>query len=145
MIVLKMGKWLLLMLLLSLSCQAQEHQAKPPQQKTWVYSYIKALPGQRANLKEFIEVNWFDMDSMAVQTGLFNAYQLLENIQQGDSIDWDFIVAVEYFTPGTFEDIQEEWKAIRSKHKKRLVDGKDFGELGRIVRSEKLIRHTYGP
>lgn len=133
----------LLLLISSLSSSIIAQENEPPPQKTWVYTYIKATDNQRSNLKKYIEKNWFVMDSIAVQRELFNNYQLLENVDTEEQTTWDFIVAVEYFTPGTYSDIQVSWQEIRRKHKTILVDGKDFNQLGQIVKSEQLIIHAY--
>ena len=109
-------------------------------QRTWTYTYLKAKDGQRENLKGFIIANWFAMDSIAVRQGLFNDYQLLANTADPEAADWDYIVAVEYFTAGTYADIQEEWAPIRSNHEKVLVNGYDFPDLGEIVKSGELLR-----
>lgn len=132
---------LLLISFLYNSMIAQENEPTP--QKTWVYTYMKATDNQRSNLKKYIEKNWFVMDSIAVQRGLFNNYQLLENVGTEEPTTWDFIVAVEYFTPGTYSDIQASWQEIRRDHKRILIDGKDFNQLGQIVRSEQLVIHSY--
>ncbi|NRB52506.1 MAG: hypothetical protein HRU41_32900 [Saprospiraceae bacterium] len=132
---------LLLISTLSNSIVAQEHEPTP--QKTWVYTYIKATDNQRSNLKKYIEKNWFVMDSIAVQRGLFNNYQLLENVGTEEPTTWDFIVAVEYFTARTYSDIQDLWQEIRRDHKTILIDGKDFNQLGQIVKSEQLVTHSY--
>ncbi|MBX2876585.1 MAG: hypothetical protein KTR30_31005 [Saprospiraceae bacterium] len=125
----------------STSLVGQENEPTP--QKTWVYTYIKATDNERSNLKKYIEKNWFVMDSIAVQRELFNNYQLFENVGTEEPTTWDFIVAVEYFTQGTYSDIQASWQEIRRDHKTILIDGKDFNQLGQIVKSEKLILHSY--
>ncbi len=109
-------------------------------QKTWTYTYIKAKPNQADRLIQFIEKNWFTMDSIAVEKGLFHDYQLLQKNTNADSTSWDFIVAVEYYTKGTYADIQDEWSEIRKNHKKVLIDGYDFNELGQVVKSEEIVK-----
>lgn len=133
----------LLLLISFLSNRIMAQENAPTTQKTWVYTYIKATDNQRSNLKKYIEKNWFVMDSIAVQRELFNNYQLLENVGTEEPTTWDFIVAVEYFTPGTYSDIQASWQEIRREHKTMLIDGKDFNQLGQIVKSEQLIIHAY--
>ena len=81
-------------------------------QNTWTYTYLKAHEGQKENLKQFLEKNWFTMDSIAVQQGLFNDYRLIYNNDTTTEVQWDFIVAVEYFTKGTYADIENEWLEI---------------------------------
>lgn len=107
-------------------------------QKTWTYTYLKAKANQKQNLKEFLIKNWFVMDSIAVSKGLFNDYKLLENTNNQPSTEWDFIVAVEYFTAGTYSDIQEDWLEIKKNHKTRLINGKSMQDLGVFVKSEVL-------
>ncbi len=106
---------------------------------TWTYTYIKAKEGQRENLKEFLEKNWFVMDSIAVQRGLFNAYRLIRNNDTALDAKWDYIVAVEYFTRGTYADIEAGWVEIRRSHSTTLVAGKNFPDLGSIVDSQQLV------
>ncbi len=109
-------------------------------QKTWTFTYLKAEEKQKENLKAYIVKNWFVMDSIAVERGLFSSYKLWENAGGSDTPrDWDFIVAVEYFTRGTYSDIQEDWMTIRNEHTKVLIQGYDFPELGKVVKSEELI------
>ena len=67
---------LIIALLLSIPVFGQESETPKTWQNTWTYTYIKAKENQRNNLKQFIIRNWFAMDSVAVQKGLFNDYQL---------------------------------------------------------------------
>lgn len=136
-------KTLHLLTVLALTTFSNSVQSQNQTQKTWVYTYIKAKENQQENLRKFIETNWFAMDSIAVKRRLFNDYQLLENSSEADSLVWDFIVAVEYFTTGTYADIKTEWQDIRKNHKKVLIKGYDFTDLGQVVQSEKLVKYTY--
>jgi hypothetical protein len=104
---------------------------------TWEYTYLKALPAQKANLIKFIHQNWFVMDSLAVSQGLMIEYKLLENAQ--NTADWDFIVAVAYPQKDGYLGIKDAFEKIRSKHKLILVDGKKLNELGNIIKSEKIF------
>jgi len=106
---------------------------------TWTYTYIKAKEGQRENLKEFLEKNWFALDSIAVQQGLFNDYRLIRNNDTALDTKWDYIVAVEYFTRGTYADIEAGWLKIKQNHKTTPVAGKTFLDLGSIVDSQELV------
>ena len=112
-------------------------------QNTWTHTYIKAKEGQKINMKAFLEANWFVMDSIAVAQGLFNDYELIENTSTDATSEWDYIVAVEYYTLGTYADIAEDWAMIREQHKKVLINGLDFGDLGSVTKSENVTRHTY--
>ena len=129
---------LFISLFLTFSTNAQEAS-----QLTWTYTYLKAESDQEDQLKEFLISNWLVMDSIAVSQGLFKDYHLLENLSEEATRDWDFIVAVEYFTRGTYADIQAQWQEIRKSHKKVLINGKDFPQLGRVVRSEVLNRSNH--
>ena len=111
--------FLLFPLFLSHTILGQEATSVP--QRTWTYTYLKAKPNQTERLIKFIEKNWFVMDSIAVENGLFNNYQLLQKNTDSDSTNWDFVVAVEYYTKGTYADIQEEWMDIRKTHQKVLL------------------------
>ena len=119
------------------ACESDKAEAVA-EQTTWVHTYIKATEGKEAQLEQFIELNWFAMDSAAVEQGLFNDYKLWRNSSSADSLEWDVMVAVEYYTAGTYADIQDEWQEIRSAHETVLVDGFNFQDLGYIIRSETL-------
>ena len=123
----------LLLLTLSFNVSAQENIHGLTDQKTWTYTYLIAHNEQKDDLRLFLEKNWFVMDSIAVQQGLFNDYYLIENTNIDTSRGWDFIVAVEYFTRNTFSDIQDEWSIIRRNHETVLINGKNLRELGQIV------------
>lgn len=109
------------------------------QQKTWTYTYLKAKQNEKQNLKTFLVKNWFAMDSIAVSQGLFNDYKLIENTSSEVSNEWDYIVAVEYFTAGTYSDIEKEWQEIRKNHETVLINGKGMKDLGTYVKSEIVI------
>ena len=113
-------------------------QEDPATEPTWTHTYLIAKEGQRVNRRTFLVKNWLAMDSVAVAQGLFKSYQLYENNQVQDA-DWDYMVAVEYFTRGTFSDIADEWGIIRSNHETVLIEGLGFQELGSVVRSEELL------
>ena len=110
----------------------------------WTFTYLKATQGNRESVKLYVEKNWFVMDKVAVERGLFKSYRLIENITDSGSraeSEWDFIVAVEYFENQSYADIQQEFEEIRSKHQTVLVDGKTLRDLGSIVRSERVLIH----
>lgn len=99
---------------------------------------LKANPGQREALAQFIVANWFAMDKVAVSQGLFTGYRLLENPVADDS--WDLVVEVGYPTAEGYDDpaTRAGFDAIRAAHTTVLIDGKSLRELGRIVGSERL-------
>jgi hypothetical protein len=112
---------------------------------TWTYTYLKAKAGQRASLKNYLEKNWFAMDSVAVKNHLIKSYELIQNLSEESDASWDYIVAVEYFTRDTYDAIAQPFEEIRKKHTTVLVNGLSFKDLGTIVRSEKVTRQTYSP
>jgi hypothetical protein len=121
---------LLLAMLVCLSVQAQQKTV------VWECTYLKALPGHKQNLAEFIRRNWFAMDSAAVAQGLMTGYKLLEN--SDSNAEWDFVVAVGYPQREGYNGVVAGFEKIRSQHKTVLVQGKRLGELGKIVKSDKL-------
>lgn len=117
-------------------------KAQPTNQNTWTFTYIKSANEQKANLKEFLKKNWFVMDSIAVKQGLFNDYELIENVSKNDTLEWDFIVAVEYFTTGAYADIADKWQAISKAHQTVRINGFGFKDLGKIVKSESVQKRS---
>ncbi len=117
-------------------------KAQSGNQNTWTFTYLKAATGQKDNLKDFLKKNWFAMDSIAVRQGLFNDYELIENINTEDSLTWDFIVAVEYFAVGAYADIAEKWQVISKAHQTVNVNGLSFKDLGEIVKSETVQKKS---
>jgi hypothetical protein len=122
-------------------------QSKSPtaNTKTWTLTYLKSTNLQKDRLKEFLVKNWLAMDSIAVTQGLLNRYELIENIADDSNpvSEWDFIVAVEYFTKGTYSDIADKFESIRKSHTTIKVDGLAFKDLGKIVRSETVKKSEY--
>lgn len=102
------------------------------------YTFLKSTPGEREALKKFIVANWFKMDAIAAERGLMSAYEVLDS---GDDAEpWNVVVAVTYMNRAGYEGIAPEFEKIRRDHKKVLIDGKDFKDLGKIVMSRKLYR-----
>ena len=108
---------------------------------TWTYTYVKAKESYKNELKATIIKNWFVMDSIAQLQGLIKDYELIENIGKSESTDWDFIVAVEYFTKGNYVDIAEEFEKIRQAHKTVKINGLTFNEVGQVVKSELVKKN----
>ena len=103
------------------------------------HTYLRAAPGKRAALIAYIERNWFVMDHIGIEQGLFTSYSLLERADD-TTADWDVIVAVGYPTimghdaPGT----ADAFRKIRVAHRETKVDGLGLTELGSIVRHYPL-------
>jgi hypothetical protein len=114
-------------------------------ENTWTFTYLKANPDQHKNVKAFLEKNWLVMDSVAVTQGLINKYELIENLDaiNNSSAEWDFIVAVEYFTRETYVDIADKFEVIRKQHETIKIEGKTLKELGSILKSETVIKNVY--
>lgn len=103
------------------------------------HTYLRAAPGKRAALIAYIERNWFAMDRIGIEQGLFTSYALLERADDSDA-DWDVIVAVGYPTvqghdaPG----VAEAFRKIRAAHREVRIDGQGLADLGAIVRHYPL-------
>jgi hypothetical protein len=99
---------------------------------------LKAKPGRREQLARYIEANWFAMDRIGVQQGLFTSYRLLENTHE--HAEWDLVVEVGYPNAEGFEapSVQQRFDAIRAAHRTIPIDGQGLAELGAIIRSERV-------
>lgn len=97
------------------------------------HTYLAATPGRRAALARFVIANWFAMDAIAVEQGLFRSYRLLENPAAGE--DWDLIVEVVYNDACGYACVAERFEAIRRAHATVAIDGETMPALGRVVRS----------
>ncbi|MCU0383311.1 MAG: hypothetical protein MUF68_04520 [Cyclobacteriaceae bacterium] len=107
------------------------------QQKMATLTYLKSVAGEKNNLKEFLIKNWLAMDSVAKNQQLIEDFNLWQN--KTESTEWDFIVFVQYKNEQGYDGIATEFEKIRSKHKKVLINNKDFKELGRISKSESVL------
>ena len=129
---------LIFLLFIIYSCYKKKKKLKV-NDFTWTYTYLKAKNNRKEELKLAILKNWFVVDSIAKKKGLINNFELIKNISQKDSTNWDFIVAVEYFTEENYADISEEFEDIRNSHKNVNINGMVFAEIGEIV-GFKLIK-----
>lgn len=104
------------------------------------HTYLRALPGKRAALIDYIKRNWFAMDRIGIARGLFTSYALFERAE-GDPADWDVIVAVGYPTEQGHDapGVADAFRAIRAAHREQKIDGLGFAELGVIVRHHPLV------
>ncbi len=103
------------------------------------HTYLRAAPGKRAALITYIERNWFVMDHIGIEQGLFTSYALLERADDTEA-DWDVIVAVGYPTAQGHDapGVADAFKTIRAAHRETKVDGLGLKELGTIVRHYPL-------
>lgn len=127
------------MLFVTISCNQNKTDAKD---YIWTFTYLKANQGQKANLKAFIEKNWFAMDRIAVDQKLIYDYELYENVDD-ENPDWDLIVAVAYFSKEGYEGIATQFEKIRQEHKEVKIDQLGFKDLGKVIGSETVIRNLY--
>lgn len=133
----------MLMLLAFSPSLAQSNQVKQKSKPVWTFTYLKATEGNKENLKSYLEKNWFAMDSIAVKRNLLGAYELIENTDTSSASSWDFIVAVEYLNPAGYSAIAKEFEAIRANHVEVTIDGFNLRQLGKIVKSETVLRKKY--
>ena len=113
------------------------------EQRAIEMTFLKAKPGHEDGLKRFIQRNWFAMDKVAVERGLMESYSIAASTDP--DADWDFVVVVTYLDENGYEGIAEEFEKIRSAHKPIKVQGKLLKELGKIVRSWKLLEERASP
>jgi len=64
---------------------------------------------------------------------------LYEN-KETNNPEWDYIVAVEYLSPGGYDDIAPKFEAIRAKHVTVKINGMDFRDLGKVIKTETLTK-----
>lgn len=126
---------------IAFACTSTQKTTTQNPDHIWTFTYLKAAANQRANLRTFLEKNWFVMDSIAVTQKLIGSYELYEN-KETEKAEWDYIVAVQYLTPGGYDDIAPKFEAIRSKHVTVKINGMDFRDLGKVIRSETLHKRT---
>jgi hypothetical protein len=118
----------------------REVAAMSPAAVEW--TFLKAKPGKREALRDFIIRNWFAMDERAVRAGLMRSYRLLDS--KTDDGPWDLAVEVEYFDGRGYEGIKERFDAIRAEHVVQPVDGNVLRDLGAVVGSRRLYPAAHG-
>jgi hypothetical protein len=79
------------------------------------------------------------MDSIAVKQKILGQYELYEN-KETNNPEWDYIVADEYLSPGGYDDIAPKFEAIRAKHVTVKINGMDFRDLGKVIKTETLTK-----
>ncbi|MGB4773190.1 MAG: hypothetical protein WBP58_17130 [Chitinophagaceae bacterium] len=122
-----------------ISCSTSKHSSASNPNHIWTFTYLKANENQKANLRTFLEKNWFVMDSIAVRQKILGRYELYEN-KETNNPEWDYIVAVEYLSTGGYDDIAPKFEAIRAKHVTVKINGMDFRDLGKVIKSETLTK-----
>lgn len=108
------------------------------------HTYLRAKPGLRADLVAYIRANWFAMDRIGIEQGLFTSYALLERGESSEA-DWDVIVAVGYPSAAGHDapGVADAFRAIRSAHKEIKINGRGLAELGEIVQHHPLTLVTH--
>ena len=100
-------------------------------------TFLKALPGQRENLKRFIVLNWFAMDRIAREQGLLHAYTIMDTGSEDGP--WNVMVSTTYRDARGYSGINQAFAKIRASHRTVLVDGKPLEALGSVVDSVQLL------
>ena len=106
-----------------------------------VHTLLKALPGQKDRLGQFIALNWLVMDRAAIDAGLFT-HAVLHAADAGEA-DFEFIVEVGYVDPGGYEAIADQFETIRRAHVTRPVDGLLLRDLGVIVGERRFTPQAW--
>jgi hypothetical protein len=110
----------------------------------WQFTYLKALPGQRERLEQFLERNWFVMDARAKRAG----YLVDNHLPRGSAADttWDLLEISVYADSLQHARIDSIFRAvIRPQHNMVTVDGFEFRGLGRFVREETMRWRAKSP
>ena len=100
-------------------------------------TYLKAFPDQRKRLERFVEQNWFVMDARAKRAG----YLVDNHLLRGSPADttWDLLEISTYADSMQHARIDSKFRAIiRPPHVIVRIAGREFRELGRIVKEETL-------
>jgi hypothetical protein len=100
-------------------------------------TYLQAKPGRLAQLERFVRANWFAMDEIAVQQGLFVSYEWLD--AGSDEGPWNAIVMVTYNDEKGFDGIQQRWVPIQSAHKEVRPDALGMRDLGQVLETRKVL------
>lgn len=99
-------------------------------------TYLKSQPGKLPELERFVRANWFAMDEIAVQQGLFVSYEWLDS--GDDSSPWNALVIVTYNDEKGFDGIAQRWAPIKAKHEEVRPDGLGMKDLGRVLETKIL-------
>jgi hypothetical protein len=101
-------------------------------------TYLKANAGRKADLRLFIERNWFVMDQKGIDLGIFTSFWLMEDVDENSA--WDFVMAVGYPQLEGYEhpDTKSKFDAISKAHVPVPVNGRMLKDLGKIVHHHRL-------
>jgi hypothetical protein len=115
---------------------AQAAEAASTPVRTVTVTYLQSQPGKLPQLERFVRANWFAMDEIAVQQGLFVSYEWLDT--GDDSSPWNALVIVTYGDDKGFEGIADRWAPIKAAHKEVRPDGLEMKDLGRVLETKSL-------
>lgn len=111
-----------------------------PDARVVTMTYLKSAPGKLGQLERYVRANWFAMDKIAVERGLFVSYLWLDT--GSDDGPWNAIVMVTYRDARGFAGIQKEWAEVRAAHSEVLIDGASQADLGRVVESREFFERA---
>jgi hypothetical protein len=100
-------------------------------------TYLQSKPGKLRELERFVRANWFAMDEIAVQQGLFVSYEWLDT--GDDSSPWNALVIVTYGDEKGFDGIAQRWAPIKAAHEEVRPDGLGMKDLGRVLETKTLL------
>jgi hypothetical protein len=115
--------------------QAAEPASTPARAVT--VTYLQSKPGKLRELERFVRANWFAMDEIAVQQGLFVSYEWLDTGE--DSAPWNALVIVTYGDEKGFDGVAQRWAPIKAAHEEVRLDGLGMKELGRVLETKTLF------
>ena len=102
-----------------------------------IQTFLKAAENRRAELGQFITLNWLPVDRAGIEAGIFTYARLFETV---DDPDCDFVMEVGYIDPGGYAgSVVETFTAVRSAHEIVLVNGLGLSELG-VILGERSYR-----
>ena len=106
--------------------------------KVYEHTFLKAKPGLRADLGKYVRANWFPMDQLGLEQGIFTSYWLLE--ETDDNAMWNYVMVVGYPTTLGYGDPEttKKFNAIRKAHTDVKIDGRSMRELGDFVGNHRL-------
>jgi hypothetical protein len=109
-----------------------------PGTKVFEHTFLKAAPGLRPQLGQYIVANWFAMDQKGLDQGIFTSFWLLEETEANAA--WDYVMVVGYPTELGYDDPRttQVFEAIRKAHVEVKIDGNSLRELGRFVGNHRL-------
>jgi hypothetical protein len=109
-----------------------------PKTVLYEHTFLKAKPGLRADLGKYVKANWFPMDQLGLEQGIFTSYWLLE--ETGDNALWDFVMVVGYPTSLGYGDPEttKKFNAIHKAHTDAKINGQSMRELGDFVGNHRL-------